>query len=239
MSRKKDILGHNESNQMEIEDLDKNIFVFGKTGYGKSTLLHKLALQRIREGDKVFFTSRDTGDLKEILERVPDEKLPEVALLQIDCNKNISQIDNEIRGNNTILFDTSRVPLPYMDDTIRKTCQVVDENLEEDCQEHFFFDDFGKYSSSYESILPLMDSMRVVLCCQHPNYLKSSTRECLLDKIDLICLMSLTEHDELKLQDYDYKDLPSMPHRAYMSGEIFDVAAPSNTNRHISDINEI
>lgn len=59
-------------------DRSKHVYVIGKTGMGKSTLLENMAIQDIQNGHGIAFVDPHGGTAEKILEYVPQERLKDV-----------------------------------------------------------------------------------------------------------------------------------------------------------------
>ena len=59
-------------------DRSKHVYVIGKTGMGKSTLLENMAIQDIQNGHGVAFVDPHGGTAEKILEYVPKERIKDV-----------------------------------------------------------------------------------------------------------------------------------------------------------------
>ena len=60
------------------EDRSRHMYVIGKTGMGKSTLLENLAAQDIQNGEGVCFIDPHGGSAEKLLEYVPEERVKDV-----------------------------------------------------------------------------------------------------------------------------------------------------------------
>ena len=63
---------------IKSEDRLKHVYVIGKTGMGKSTLLENMAVQDIRNGNGLAFLDPHGGTAEKLLEYVPEERLKDV-----------------------------------------------------------------------------------------------------------------------------------------------------------------
>lgn len=59
-------------------DRSKHIYVIGKTGMGKSTLLENMAIQDIQSGNGIVFIDPHGGTAEKLLEYVPEERIKDV-----------------------------------------------------------------------------------------------------------------------------------------------------------------
>lgn len=59
-------------------DRSKHVYVIGKTGMGKSTLLENMAIQDIRNGEGLAFVDPHGGTAEKLLEYVPRERVKDV-----------------------------------------------------------------------------------------------------------------------------------------------------------------
>ena len=62
-------------------DRSKHVYVIGKTGMGKSTLLENMAIQDIQNGNGVCFIDPHGGTAEKLLEYVPEERIKDVLYL--------------------------------------------------------------------------------------------------------------------------------------------------------------
>ena len=73
---------------IKLDDRRKHIYIIGKTGMGKTTLLGNLALQDIRKGYGLAFIDPHGEQAEELLDCVPKERIKDVVYLNpadIDC----------------------------------------------------------------------------------------------------------------------------------------------------------
>ena len=63
---------------IKAEDRSKHVYVIGKTGMGKSTLLENMAIQDIQNGNGVAFLDPHGGTAEKLLEYVPKERIKDV-----------------------------------------------------------------------------------------------------------------------------------------------------------------
>ncbi|MFZ2484766.1 MAG: hypothetical protein WAW81_02410, partial [Minisyncoccia bacterium] len=63
---------------IKAEDRSKHVYVIGKTGMGKSTLLENMAIQDIQSGNGVTFIDPHGGTAEKLLEYVPEERVKDV-----------------------------------------------------------------------------------------------------------------------------------------------------------------
>src|SRR3989344_1230451 len=73
-----DARGKRVSFGIKNQDRSKHVYVIGKTGMGKSTLLENLAIQDIRNGEGVVFVDPHGGTAEKLLEYVPAERVKDV-----------------------------------------------------------------------------------------------------------------------------------------------------------------
>ncbi|MDZ4205807.1 MAG: type IV secretion system DNA-binding domain-containing protein [Patescibacteria group bacterium] len=66
---------------IKTEDRSKHVYVIGKTGMGKSTLLENLAIQDIQNGNGIVFIDPHGGTAEKLLEYVPEERIKDVLYL--------------------------------------------------------------------------------------------------------------------------------------------------------------
>lgn len=63
---------------IKANDRSKHIYVIGKTGMGKSTLLENMAIQDIQNGNGVAFLDPHGGTAEKLLEHVPEGRIKDV-----------------------------------------------------------------------------------------------------------------------------------------------------------------
>jgi len=63
---------------IKADDRSKHIYVIGKTGMGKSTLLENMAIQDIQNGNGLAFIDPHGGTAEKLLEYVPEERIRDV-----------------------------------------------------------------------------------------------------------------------------------------------------------------
>ncbi len=63
---------------IKAKDRTKHMYVIGKTGMGKSTLLENLAIQDIQNGEGLAFIDPHGGTAEKLLEYVPEERIKDV-----------------------------------------------------------------------------------------------------------------------------------------------------------------
>src|SRR3990167_8402937 len=63
---------------IKADDRSKHIYVIGKTGMGKSTLLENMAIQDIQNGNGLAFIDPHGGTAEKLLEYVPEERIKDV-----------------------------------------------------------------------------------------------------------------------------------------------------------------
>ncbi len=63
---------------IKSKDRLKHVYVIGKTGMGKSTLLENMAIQDIRNGNGLAFIDPHGGTAEKLLEYVPEERIKDV-----------------------------------------------------------------------------------------------------------------------------------------------------------------
>ncbi|MBU0750320.1 type IV secretion system DNA-binding domain-containing protein [Patescibacteria group bacterium] len=64
---------------IKAEDRTKHMYVIGKTGMGKSTMLENLAIQDIRNGEGLAFIDPHGSTAEKLLEYVPKERIKDVV----------------------------------------------------------------------------------------------------------------------------------------------------------------
>ncbi len=63
---------------IKAKDRTKHIYVIGKTGMGKSTLLENMAIQDIQSGEGLAFIDPHGGTAEKLLEYIPEERIKDV-----------------------------------------------------------------------------------------------------------------------------------------------------------------
>lgn len=63
---------------IKAEDRSKHVYVIGKTGMGKSTLLENMAIQDIQSGNGIAFIDPHGGTAEKLLAYVPEERIKDV-----------------------------------------------------------------------------------------------------------------------------------------------------------------
>ncbi len=63
---------------IKAEDRSKHVYVIGKTGMGKSTLLENMAVQDIQNGNGLAFIDPHGGTAEKLLEYIPEERIKDV-----------------------------------------------------------------------------------------------------------------------------------------------------------------
>lgn len=71
--------GRREMFGIRAEDRGKHIYVIGKTGMGKSTLLENLAIQDIQNGEGIAFIDPHGSTAEKLLDFVPHERIKDVV----------------------------------------------------------------------------------------------------------------------------------------------------------------
>lgn len=70
---------------MEFSATERNrhVYILGKTGSGKSTLMKKIALDDIERGECVIFIDPHGPDIVDILDRIPQSRIPDVCYINL------------------------------------------------------------------------------------------------------------------------------------------------------------
>ncbi|MDE2026648.1 MAG: DUF87 domain-containing protein, partial [Patescibacteria group bacterium] len=63
---------------IKSSDRSKHVYVIGKTGMGKSTLLENMAIQDIQSGEGIVFIDPHGGTAEKLLEYVPEDRIKDV-----------------------------------------------------------------------------------------------------------------------------------------------------------------
>lgn len=64
---------------IKAKDRDRHMYVIGKTGMGKSTLLENMAIQDIRNGEGLAFIDPHGGTADRLLDYVPEDRIKDVV----------------------------------------------------------------------------------------------------------------------------------------------------------------
>ncbi|MSU74689.1 hypothetical protein EXS57_02840 [Candidatus Kaiserbacteria bacterium] len=64
---------------IKSKDRDRHMYVIGKTGMGKSTLLENMAIQDIRNGEGLAFIDPHGGTVERLLEYIPEDRIKDVV----------------------------------------------------------------------------------------------------------------------------------------------------------------
>ncbi|MFA6279132.1 MAG: type IV secretion system DNA-binding domain-containing protein [Candidatus Paceibacterota bacterium] len=64
---------------IKSKDRDRHMYVIGKTGMGKSTLLENMAIQDLRNGEGLAFIDPHGGTVERLLEYIPEERIKDVV----------------------------------------------------------------------------------------------------------------------------------------------------------------
>ena len=64
---------------IKAKDRDRHMYVIGKTGMGKSTLLENMAIQDLRNGEGLAFIDPHGGTVERLLDYVPEERIKDVV----------------------------------------------------------------------------------------------------------------------------------------------------------------
>jgi len=64
---------------IKSKDRDRHMYVIGKTGMGKSTLLENMAIQDIRNGEGLCFIDPHGGTVERLLEYIPEDRIKDVV----------------------------------------------------------------------------------------------------------------------------------------------------------------
>lgn len=74
-----DSRGRNVPFGIKSKDRDRHMYVIGKTGMGKSTLLENMAIQDIRNGEGLAFIDPHGGTVERLLDYIPEERIKDVV----------------------------------------------------------------------------------------------------------------------------------------------------------------
>ena len=75
---KTDARGKNTPFGIKAKDRSKHMYIIGKTGMGKSTLLENMAIQDIQSGEGIAFIDPHGSTAEKLLEYVPEERVDDV-----------------------------------------------------------------------------------------------------------------------------------------------------------------
>lgn len=64
---------------IKSKDRDRHMYVIGKTGMGKSTLLENMAIQDIRNGEGLAFIDPHGGTVEKLLDYIPEDRIDDVV----------------------------------------------------------------------------------------------------------------------------------------------------------------
>ena len=64
---------------IKAKDRDRHMYVIGKTGMGKSTLLENMAIQDIRNGEGLAFIDPHGGTVEHLLDFIPENRIKDVV----------------------------------------------------------------------------------------------------------------------------------------------------------------
>ena len=64
---------------IKAKDRDRHMYVIGKTGMGKSTLLENMAIQDVRNGEGLVFIDPHGGTVERLLDYIPEERVKDVV----------------------------------------------------------------------------------------------------------------------------------------------------------------
>ncbi|HET9641456.1 MAG TPA: type IV secretion system DNA-binding domain-containing protein [Candidatus Paceibacterota bacterium] len=64
---------------IKSKDRDRHMYVIGKTGMGKSTLLENMAIQDIRNGEGLAFIDPHGGTVERLLDYIPEHRIKDVV----------------------------------------------------------------------------------------------------------------------------------------------------------------
>src|SRR3989338_6629985 len=76
---------------IKAKDRLKHVYVIGKTGMGKSTLLENMAIQDIQSGEGMVFVDPHGGTAEKLLDYVPEHRVKDVVYFApFDINHPVS-----------------------------------------------------------------------------------------------------------------------------------------------------
>jgi hypothetical protein len=74
-----DSRGKNIPFGIKAKDRDRHMYVIGKTGMGKSTVLENMAIQDIRNGEGIAFLDPHGSAVEKLLDYIPEERIKDVV----------------------------------------------------------------------------------------------------------------------------------------------------------------
>ncbi len=74
-----DSRGKNVPFGIKSKDRDRHMYIIGKTGMGKSTLLENMAIQDIRNGEGLAFIDPHGGTVERLLDYIPEDRIKDVV----------------------------------------------------------------------------------------------------------------------------------------------------------------
>ncbi|MFZ3044259.1 MAG: type IV secretion system DNA-binding domain-containing protein [Minisyncoccia bacterium] len=74
-----DARGKNIPFGIKSKDRDRHMYVIGKTGMGKSTLLENMAIQDLRNGEGLAFIDPHGGTVERLLDYIPEDRIKDVV----------------------------------------------------------------------------------------------------------------------------------------------------------------
>ncbi len=74
-----DSRGKNIPFGIKSKDRDRHMYIIGKTGMGKSTLLENMAIQDIRNGEGFAFIDPHGGTVERLLDYIPEDRIKDVV----------------------------------------------------------------------------------------------------------------------------------------------------------------
>ncbi len=66
---------------IKSKDRDRHMYVIGKTGMGKSTLLENMAIQDLRNGEGLAFLDPHGGTIERLLDYIPEDRIKDVVYI--------------------------------------------------------------------------------------------------------------------------------------------------------------
>jgi hypothetical protein len=74
-----DSRGKNVPFGIKSKDRDRHMYIIGKTGMGKSTLLENMAIQDVRNGEGLAFIDPHGGTVERLLDYIPEDRVKDVV----------------------------------------------------------------------------------------------------------------------------------------------------------------
>ncbi len=76
-----DFRGQRRKFGIKVEDRARHVYIIGKTGMGKSTILENMAVQDIQHGEGIAFIDPHGGTAEKLLDYIPPERMKDVIYM--------------------------------------------------------------------------------------------------------------------------------------------------------------